>query len=516
MPKINIDALIPREDFEISGNKTTSSQIPALSITDLSSNFLYPTLRKPDFQRETNEWDAKKICELIHSFIEGDLIPSIILWRSETGLVFVIDGAHRLSALISWIHDDYGDGKISSKFYDNKIPEDQKELAQKARTMINKKIGSYADICKTSDDNEAPPEYLTRRNNIGVHSIHVQWVPGNAKNAEKSFFNINQKASKIHPTELKLLESRKKPNCIAARAIIRAGKGHKYWSNFSAEIQEQIQNIAEEINTIFFSPQLKTPVKTMDIPIGGKISSAQTLPLILEFVNMANNIPEKFKDMLNDDLDGTSTLNFLKKARKMAWRINSVHPSSLGLHPIVYFYSSEGKFKTASFYAVTHFVLELIKRDKLKDFTQVREEFEDFLMRYDYITQQINRKYRSALKSLPHVSKFYFAIIENIKSGCDYREAIQKVIAQDNYNFIVMQTEPEDSGRVSKNFSSESKSAVFIKEALQKGLRCKICGGFIHTNSITIDHIDRKEDGGLGVPDNGQLAHPYCNTTFKN
>ncbi|HMO20558.1 MAG TPA: HNH endonuclease signature motif containing protein [Candidatus Melainabacteria bacterium] len=43
-----------------------------------------------------------------------------------------------------------------------------------------------------------------------------------------------------------------------------------------------------------------------------------------------------------------------------------------------------------------------------------------------------------------------------------------------------------------------------------------MCGGAIHLNSITIDHIVRKSDGGLGVSDNGQIAHPFCNSTVKN
>jgi len=516
MPKVNLDALIPREDFEISGNKTTSSQINSLSINDLSHQFLYQVLRKPDFQRETNEWDSKKNYEFVDSFIEGDLIPSIILWRSRSGLIFVIDGAHRLSALISWIYDDYGDGDISRKFYENNIPEDQIEIAQKTRKLINKHIGSYSDIRAASSENGSPLEYISRANNIGVNAIQVQWVPGDAQKAENSFFKINQKASKIDPTELKLLESRKKPNCISARAIIRAGKGHKYWSNFSAEIQDQIQKLAEEINTIFFSPQLKTPVKTMDIPIGGKISSAQTLPLILEFVNQVNNVPQKFKDILEDDINGENTVRFLKNTRKIVWRINSIHPSSLGLHPIIYFYSKEGKYKTASFYAITNFILELIRKNKLNDFTKAREEFENFIINYDYVTQQINRKYRSALRGLPHVSKFYFAIIEKINEGFDYKESIRKVIETDEFNFIVMVEESEDTEYTRKDFDTESKSAVFIKEALDKGIKCNICNGFIHSNSITIDHIERKEDGGKGGVDNGQLAHPYCNTTFKN
>jgi hypothetical protein len=516
MPKINLDAIIPREDFEIVGNNSTSAQIQSLSVNDLSNQFIYQILRKPDFQRETNEWDSSKIYEFIDSFIEGDLIPSIILWRSQSGLIFVIDGAHRLSALISWIYDDYGDGAISNKFYENNITDDQINFADKTRKLINKKIGSFEQIKNASKDNGSKQEHIKRANNIGVNAIQVQWVVGDAKKAEHSFFKINQKASKIDPTELKLLESRKKPNCISARAIIRAGKGYKYWSNFSAENQNAIQQLASEINKIFFTPQLKTPVKTMDIPIGGKISSAQTLPLILEFINQVNYVPSDFKDKVDDDLEGQETINHLRNARKIAWRINSVHASSLGLHPIIYFYSKEGKHKTGSFYAITNFILQLIKLNNLNNFINAREEFEKFLIEYDYIPTQINRKQRSSLKGLPHVTEFYLEMINYINSGKDYKESVKALIKTERFKYVTLEDDNDELPFFHRNFDSDSKSAVFISEALQSGIKCKICNGFIHSNSITIDHKERKEDGGDGNPYNGQLAHPYCNSTYKN
>ena len=43
---------------------------------------------------------------LIESFLDGELIPAVILWQSATH-IFVIDGGHRLSALLAWAHDDY-------------------------------------------------------------------------------------------------------------------------------------------------------------------------------------------------------------------------------------------------------------------------------------------------------------------------------------------------------------------------------------------------------------------------
>ena len=86
MAKVTLDALIPREDFEAKENSNPGKKKETISIEDIKADsFFFSNLRKPDFQRETNEWDAQKICDLIKSFIEGDLIPAIILWRSTSG-----------------------------------------------------------------------------------------------------------------------------------------------------------------------------------------------------------------------------------------------------------------------------------------------------------------------------------------------------------------------------------------------------------------------------------------------
>lgn len=515
MAKVNLDAIIPREDFEVIGSQNSTNLFNSISISNFSGGFFYPFLRKPDFQRETNEWDAKKIAEFIESYLNGELIPAIILWRNNSGLYFVIDGAHRLSALISWIKDDYGDGDISQKFYGDSLNEEYKEIARKTRQLVNKRIGKYEDIINAPDTEGVSNELIQKAKNLGAYSIQVQWVDGDAKKAEKSFFKINQQPSKIAPTELKILESRKKGNCIAARAIIRGGEGHKYWSDFSAEIQADIQKVSREIHEIIYNPTLKTPVKTLDIPIGGKLVSAQSLPLILEFVNIANNLGPDFPETLEDDKEGSSTLQYLKNVRKLAWRINSVHPSSLGLHPVVYFYSIEGKHKPASFYFTLSFIKALDKRNRFNDFIKVRDRFEQFLIGYDYLTQQIARKYRSAFAAIPHVVDFYFSIIDQFKNGLDLKEAVLALLKLDTYAYLTLHNTPEEKD-IYSNFTTDTKSEVFIKEALKNGLKCKICGGFIHRNSITIDHIERKEDGGKGTPENGQLAHPYCNSTVKN
>ena len=99
--KVNLDALIPREDFDIKGvDQTIVTMKTTLGINDLKKGeFFFAALRKPDFQRETNEWGSEKVANFIASFLNGDLIPAVILWKSQGGFIFVIDGSHRLSAL---------------------------------------------------------------------------------------------------------------------------------------------------------------------------------------------------------------------------------------------------------------------------------------------------------------------------------------------------------------------------------------------------------------------------------
>ncbi len=513
MAKVNLDAIIQREDFETSGENKAPNTFTELPIIQLTNVLFLPYLRKPDFQRETNEWDAKKICDFLESFINGDLIPSIILWRNISGLYFVIDGAHRLSALLAWIKDDYGDGELSMRFFDGQINEDQKKIAEDTRRIINRKIGSYQDILNSHDTGNAI--LIEKAKNLGFYSLNVQWVTGDAKKAEHSFFKINQQGVALNNTEKKLLESRAKGNCIAARAIKTGGTGHKYWSDFNAEIQNEIQIVSDEINKSLFTPPLIGPVKSLDLPIAGKISSSQTVPLILDFVNIVNKIPVDFKETILDDKVGVDTLKCLKNVRKIVWRINSNHPSSLGLHPLVYFYSLDGRHKPASFYAIAEFISELERTNKYSKFILIRKKFEDFLLKYNYLSQQINDKYKYANRAYKHISYLYLKLIELLETGIDIDQAAKSLCADKDFNYLKI-NQVAIENEIFADFTSDKKSAIFIREALNSPIRCKICDGLIHQNSITIDHIHRKEDGGLGNVDNGQISHPYCNTTYKN
>jgi hypothetical protein len=507
----NLDALIPRADFDIIESTSQSAPPQTMQIRDLEVGaFFYSGLRKPDFQRETASWSPRKIRDFVKTFVDGDLIPAIILWRSQ-GNTFIIDGAHRLSALIAWVNDDYGDGEISRNFFTHVIAPQQKRIAENTRRLINKEIGSYREhVFAMKNPEKSSAEILARAKLLGQVSVTLQWVTGNSEKAEASFFKINQEAVPIDKTELRLLKSRNKPNALAARAIIRAGTGHKYWSKFQDEQKNNIEELAKEIHESLFTPLLSTPIKTLDLPVAGQSYSSQTLPLIFELVNLAN---DGQVDNLEDDKTGDATIAFLKSVRKISNRISGNNVSSLGLHPIVYFYSAEGRFQPTSFLAVIGLLESFEKDNYYLAFTKHRKEFEEFLLKYKSFSNQVVTKWGSGIKAFDRLKILYRFILDRLVEGKNEAEILELLHAHPVFSFLTPVTSLVfETG---SDFNTDTKSQAFLRAAIQTPVRCGICDARLHTKSISIDHIVRKEDGGQGDLENAQTTHPFCNSGFK-
>jgi hypothetical protein len=510
--RVNLDALVRREDFD----ETVALPLPqqgkrkeSISVTDLQKGqFFFPTLRKPDFQRETNDWDTARIIDLITSFLNKDLIPAIILWQNESNLVFVIDGSHRLSALAAWINDDYGDGDISRQLNDGKIPDEQIAIGNKIRGLINKSIGSYKDHQLSATHPEKVRSEIAARSRIlGTVALPVQWVEGNSTNAENSFKKINEQGVPINSTEKKILNSRRKPIGFASRAIIRGGQGHNYWVDFGAEVQKSLKEQAKQVHELLFLPKLKNPIKTLELPLAGKVFSAQSLPIVWDFIRIVNPL-----DKIDaNDPDGTLTLKFLDNCKKTAQRINSDDQSSLGLHPIVYVYSESGRHKPASLYAITDLILDFEKNKKFEDFICVREQFEKLLLENDYLIQQIVRNKRGALSGYEQVKEFYLLCIQKLLDKKLISQVIAEISQTKTFGLLAKPAVELPAGE-SKEFSRAVKSRAFIKTALEGAVKCKICGGYVHTSSVSIDHKQDKKLGGDASAENAQVTHPYCNS----
>ncbi|HEY1561749.1 MAG TPA: DUF262 domain-containing protein, partial [Caulobacteraceae bacterium] len=265
---VNLDALLPREDLDAPA--VVADDLTDLKVNDLDQGLVYGWLRKPDFQRETANWAPEKVAHLIETFVRGEIIPSIILWQSGQR-VFVIDGAHRLSALIAWIKDDYGAGGISAAKFENYIPSIQRDLDRRTRSLVDKSVGSYSKYkIAAQHPGNADQEFITRVTRVATRSLPVQWIMNaSVDQARDAFFRINEGGVRIDPTEIRILKARSSGVAIAARAITRSGKGHNYWSKFDAPVQKKIEEYGQEIGKLLFEPPLVTPIKTIEVPLAG-------------------------------------------------------------------------------------------------------------------------------------------------------------------------------------------------------------------------------------------------------
>jgi hypothetical protein len=506
--KVNLDALIKREDFSVSGPgeapKKTSIQIRQLEAAD----FFYESLRKPDFQRDTEEWDPKTVAGLIRTFIEDDLIPAVILWQNK-GLCYVIDGAHRLSALIAWVQDDYGDGARSKEFYNGVIPDEQLRYAKRTRKMVEREFGSYADHLESMRNPELyGPDIVKRALTLGSLSLELQWVKGNVAKAENSFIRINQRAAMITPQELELIEKRKQPAVIASRAIIRRGTGHQYWAKMVPEKQEQIKTLGDEVFRLIFEPPMPNPVTTINLPAGGPVYSGTALRMTFDFVRLCVGTAST-----DEDSTGDHAITYLERTKNVMQFILSSERNSIGLHPAVYFYSWTAKQQPILFLIFAELMMDLQQKKKLSQFIAVREKLEDYLIFNRALVSQVVRKFGTKSSGYVHVTEFYSKLIDHLIAGVSTKKLTEAIRAEAIFKFLQPEESPYEA--TPKAYSSAMKAGIVMRTLLLKELVCPICRGKLPPQCLSFDHVQRLQDGGVSSVDNAQLTHPYCNTGVK-
>lgn len=521
---VNLDALIQRADLAAPGEM--GEDINAITIMGLEPRgLLYPALRKPDFQRETANWSPEQVADLIATFARRDLIPAVILWRAGIN-VFVIDGAHRLSALIAWVHDDYGDGEVSRRFFQNAIPENQIRAAERTRDLIKVAIGSYSDHKIAIDyPQNSRPDVVERAARIGWLDIPAQWIRNaDHDKAEKAFFRINQGGMKIDVTERRILSARKSATALAARSILRGGTGHNYWQHFDADVRNKVETLGKEVRELLFEPALTLPIKTLDLPVAGQGYGPRTLPFVFDLVNTVNNVGVKdsshkranSEDELPTDQTGEETVKYLSNVRSMIQRLCSVHPSSLGLHPALYFYAKSGSFQPVALLVYVSLFSNWQTKDFVK-FTKNRAKFEEFVSGSGGITEAV-RKLGSGARSRPRLVSLYRKVTDMLDKGLSLQEITAELGNDPSYNFLINPAQEallftDDEGNA---FGRDLKGATFIRDALITAPRCPTCGGLMHRNGMQVGHKRPKREGGTATLDNAHMQHPFCNSTYDN
>lgn len=514
--RVNLDAMIPRADFATTQDHDFTLQLfKDFQISHLEdASTVRALLRKPDFQRETNHWSPTQVVTFLQSFLDNQLIPALILWKSPSH-IFVIDGGHRLSALRAWIADDYGDGAISLQFYGGDVSDDQRRIAKKTRALVERRIGRYSALRAQVGSPTATPEVRVRAGNMVTRALDLQWVQGNADVAETSFFNINSQGTPLDDVESMLIRNRKKPVAIASRAILRAGSGHKYWSSFSAERQSQIEALAEEFHDLLFDPEAEPPIKTLELPLGGSVSPVNALALLIDFLSIASSPQGGTRNISSDkdDDDGSATIAVLSLAKDVARRIAGNGGASLGLHPAVYFYNDRGVHTRHLFLGLVKLITEKVRNNDssfFKKFTSVRSLLEEFLIaNKSIITQAFNVFNREA--RIVRVHDLFQKLIDKLYNKDPF--TLEQLFAAIGLEGRILDLRAAASKAA---FSDEAKSAIYLRSSLKQALKCPVCDGLLYPKkSVSYDHKVRVRENGVGSIDNGQMTHPYCNTAIK-
>ncbi|HUZ47416.1 MAG TPA: DUF262 domain-containing protein [Terriglobia bacterium] len=402
--KVNLDALIQREDFEPAiGESTTHTRAPLFGIEQLKPGQLYfSVLRKPDFQRKTDNWTPEMIVDFVQTALDDEFYPALVIWHSkQTNKVFVIDGAHRLSVIIGWVNDDYGNGEISKSFFGDSITPAQIAFHNKTKELMESKIGRYETVLRAGRNPTATddPEMVRRGRAIATFQPQLQIVQGDAKVAERSFLKINSNPATIDVTELDVIRARRKPNAIATRALMRAGT--PYFATL--EKSKEIDSLAREVYDVIFGQIVEIGPQSPDVPTAGQPYSDEAFKMVLDMVNMFNGVtPAMWRqkdgrpvrrgrdqvEELADDLDGSETIKYLQRVKDIGTLVRddgSRSPGSLGLDQAVYSYGDTGKFHPAAFLASLRLAQDIETGGKQYDFTKVRKDFEEFVVQHKFL-----------------------------------------------------------------------------------------------------------------------------------
>jgi hypothetical protein len=499
---VNLDALIQRDDVEAKKPKPSKGVIQVTELT-IGKHF-YGLLRKPLFQRETNDWGVDNVVSLVRSFRNGHLIPAVILWSAD-GSTFVIDGAHRLSVFVAWVNDDYGDGSLSQSFFKHQIPKSQRDAARKCREQIKDEGLEYAELQQLTLLPSRTPEQLGWSTNI-AQAIETQWVLGDADVALQSFLDINQRSVEIDPTERYMIEERKAPNIVAARALVSAGRGHAYWGAFKDEHVIDIEKYATCIYDAIFEPENAQPHTHTELQPAGMAQTANGLRLALELVSIVTSVKGGAKNM-PADTDGSQTSRVLARVWGVVKYVAGKEPASLSLHPAVYFWGTTGNHRPSMFLAVVSFVQELVQKNELIKFTLHRAKLEEILIGKGNLGQEILSRYGGWKRSLEPIKKLLWQILDGLDAGKNEAE----ILAGISGSPVDLEKDPG----VRATSWKETRSATRIKASLASAQRCAICKARLVLSHASDDHIQRRADGGHSGQDNAQLTHLYCNHGYK-
>lgn len=563
---VYLDHLIRREslryqraDEEIYDNQA-SSNLPSLRMIDLlKGSNISRLLRKPDFQRATWAWTPEDCVSLLESIVNEQVIPSIIMWSSpESGLDFILDGGHRVSVVMAWLNDDWGD----KDRLDSAIDEDQikviKDAANKVRYLVDARVGNiqkYKEAEETIErileQGEENPKRIMGEETFkrgqfyrkflkGGVSFHRLWVTGNYEKAEASFVKINGSGQQLLEWETKLIKNRNSSFARAVMSISNVNSVTHYWplkvpdgpdqQMLVQKVPEIITGI-ENLHRLLFTPAYRRPLTSLRQPL--VVAERQKRPFylaeLLTIVEGGKGVPVETEQLLQKGKDAapseiiTSGYELVKDAEDILVHLigRSNDQRSLAIVPALYFYTDEGRYVRSFLYGMIYWLLsgnesQILERKRI--FSAHRSAFERILLeRKDDIAGGITRKTGSGPEVTAQTANYYNELLQLL---IDFDDGIGNEEFEKAYRKLVSKYSPSSRSSASASgelprarvFTEKQKSQVVLRALLNNSIKCGICGGALDPQEgHQHDHILEWSEGGPTIPENQQLAHPFCN-----
>ena len=189
------------------------------------------------------------------------------MWLSPDNFQYVLDGGHRISVLLAWIRDDWGDKLSDDAYRDTTVQDNIRRAAQQVRELLRaKQIGSYEEYESAEqmytdlvEKGQAPEQGMASvsleyaklaRRWAAVHiGFPILWVSGDFKKAEESFLKINKTGRSLSDWETKLVENRSSSFARAVMSIAQISDAERCWPVHEPEVagNPELKEKAEQI-----------------------------------------------------------------------------------------------------------------------------------------------------------------------------------------------------------------------------------------------------------------------------
>jgi hypothetical protein len=561
---VYLDHLIERESFRYTRSQEQlrydkRSEQPYLRIDDLLVPQRVEKLRKPDFQRATRAWTPEDCVSLLDSLVNEQTIPSIIMWSSpDNGLDYILDGGHRVSAVLAWLRDDWGGNLTPDEYRDDEEKAAIEIAARKVRNLVDATVGNVGEYIEAEQllsqivrAGGKPLDEMTEKafrralfygdllkGNIW---FHILWVRGDYEKAEQSFIKINKSGKQLTPWERRLIENRNSSFARAVMSVANISSARHYWpqqipDSSTSDVASDVEQILAGVTSLhqeLFKPPYKRQVRTLEQPL--LISETYNRPYyIAEFLTVVagGRGQEAETDKLISAGRDASPLAIVQEGLKLITdaedaldHIVTASPKSLALPPAVYLYTSGGRYVRSLLYGLLYWLLagdEAEVRQRKRVFCAYRASFERvFIGHKDEFVGNISRRSGSGAEITTQTARYFNGILDLVARhkgdttseafGIDFGEFIDRLLkkraSRSQSNGVANSTVGK-----SRTFTPAQQSMVYLREMLRTPITCGLCGGILDiTGPVQHDHVQPFGQGGKTIPDNDRLTHLFCN-----